>query len=81
MQLKGNIRQWILYLGLSTVLLSDILISAALCVLLAKRRSNFKRYAFNHHAALTLTLETDDRADGVIRNLIMYSINTCLLTT
>ncbi|RPD65457.1 hypothetical protein L227DRAFT_212549 [Lentinus tigrinus ALCF2SS1-6] len=54
---------WILYLGLSTVLLSDILISAALCVLLAKRRSNFTR------------------ADGVVRNLIMYSVNTCLLTT
>ncbi|RDX54474.1 hypothetical protein OH76DRAFT_1397786 [Lentinus brumalis] len=54
---------WILYLGLSTVVLSDVLISAALCVLLAKRRGNFRR------------------ANSIVRNLIMYSINTCLLTT
>ncbi|KAI0717412.1 hypothetical protein C8T65DRAFT_116374 [Cerioporus squamosus] len=54
---------WILYLGLSTVVLSDLLISGALCVLLAKRRSDFRR------------------ANSIIRNLIMYSINTCLLTT
>ncbi|RDX54469.1 hypothetical protein OH76DRAFT_965562 [Lentinus brumalis] len=54
---------WVLYLGLSTGVSSDLLISAALCVLLARRRSSFQRVR------------------GVVRNLIWYSINTCLLTT
>ena len=35
--------QWILYLGLASVALSDLLMSATLCVLLARRRSNFER--------------------------------------
>lgn len=35
-----NYRQWILYLGLSTVVLSDLLMTATLCLLLSTRRSN-----------------------------------------
>ncbi|KAI0764987.1 hypothetical protein C8Q74DRAFT_1370866 [Fomes fomentarius] len=54
---------WILYLGLSTVVLSDFLMTATLCLLLSTRRSNIAM------------------VNGVIRNLILYSINTCALTT
>ncbi|KAI0324066.1 hypothetical protein GY45DRAFT_1289503 [Cubamyces sp. BRFM 1775] len=55
---------WLLYFSLSWAFVSDLLIAATMCTLLAKRR----------HGALR-------KADRTIRVLILYSINTGVLTT
>ncbi|OBZ76582.1 hypothetical protein A0H81_03510 [Grifola frondosa] len=59
---------WVLYLSFSAGLAADIIVAVSLCCLLAKHRTGFKRSAF---------LSTD----SIIRVLMLYSINTCVLTT
>ncbi|KAI0659168.1 hypothetical protein C8Q70DRAFT_155265 [Cubamyces menziesii] len=55
---------WLLYFSLSWAFVSDLLIAATMCTLLAKRRNGALR-----------------KVDHAIRVLILYSVNTGVLTT
>lgn len=59
---------------------ADCAIAASLCTLLVRRRTGFKRYVFLLPDPCYVLTRSRSRTDHLIRDLIVYSISTCLLT-
>ena len=83
-QSKSNLAgQWALYCTLSGDVIADLAITAFLSILLAQMRSGIKRCVLDlRHIEVTRRHHSHEhnRTDGFITTLILYTINTGLLT-
>lgn len=72
--------QWVVYLGLALTVATDLIIALALCYYLRKMRSgSFHRYVCRvllNSAVVNVLSSTE----SMINNLMVYAVNTGLLT-